>query len=534
MAFDPNAAEPFMLPKLLALLLGAALMHLGLAARERRGAGASDGLAPVPLFVWTAVLLMATFHSSDFYVSLFGDRASGSGALLPMLGLAAFVLAACRARPDRDSVHTIIALSGAVCAVVALMWRESLAYPFNMDPKGAFTGRAFGTMGGPVYLGPALAVCVPSAVAFASKRRLWAWAVPAMVVLGLAASGTRAAMGAALVAAGYAAWKLNWVKMRVALLVLAPALIGVVVSRANFLKSDSGRLLVWKIALQGFWDHPWMGWGPDTFGFVMRRYIDDTFVQVVSSDLITSGHAHNFVLQTLFSCGLYGVIAILFTLPVLWLAYRASSKEDLPAWCAFIIAVLCSMTNPMPQIAWAVPLLLLASIPVEVFSEERMPLRGLGFAMALLVMCYPVYNHLKAERHAHLGIAALAEGRGLAAAWEFNRAARLNPWDTDHVARQLDSSRGMSLFMPHWQQKQTADDGLRIARRNAARHPENPRALELLAAQYSLSALFAQGRERDHFLDKAEWTMQDAQNRAPTFSPALGRANAIASARRVN
>lgn len=533
LAFWPTLAEPFMLPKLLLVFLGAALVHAGVAWRERRGAAGDYGLALLPAAVWAFALFDALLFSADRPLSLYGARGSYSGSLVPAAAIILTVLAAARAKPSRGQAHAIVAWSGFSLAAVTVLWHASILYPFSQTQLEQFGGRAFGPMGGPVFLGPALAVCLPSALQYALGRSPAAALVPSLVLAALILSGTRAAMAAAVLASLYMAVQMGQLRLRICLAAAGPAVLAVVVSRPGFLASDLGRLEVWKVALQAFLERPLLGWGPDTFGVISRRFLDNDFTAAVNSDLIVPMHAHNLLLQGLASCGLLVLLPFAVTAAVLGVLHaRRSSSEDFPAWAAFLVALLCSMTNPMPTAAWLIPLVLLCTIaPGYPASSSAAPKLSLALGLACLLPALVVSRHARAEWHTRAGVEYWGQNHGLKAAEEFNKAARLNPYNAEHVARQLDGSRNLIVFLELEHQARVINDGLRIAQKNAKRHPEDPLALQTLSAQYTLAALATTGPLHDTYLDQAEYRMSDAKERAPTYSPNLYRLSALQRAK---
>ncbi len=528
LAFWPWAADPFTPAKLACVLAGAALAHAGLAMRVRRGGYLRGGLERFPIKVWAIILAVICFTSCDPWLSIMGARASGAGSMLSCAAFALIFMAATSAGLDREDLYAPCAVAGALAGVYALAQKAGYEPFFQTLQTAMFNGRAYGSMGGPIYLGPALAVCLPPALALAYARpRAWA-AACVLIVGGIVVSGTRSSMGAA--AAGCVL--MAWINMEIGARACAGAGVGAVIlsvfSRPNAFISDHGRVEVWRIAFSSFIDRPLTGWGPDTFGLIMRRYIDPAFISAYRNELTTQGHAHNFFLQTAYAGGLLGLLGLLVAVPFIFLALLGSTRRDAPAISAGLICLLCAMTNPMPLIAWVVAALLMAPLftKFEVYGTAWKPsLAALALSVGLL---YPVQRILRAEAHAYDGMVAWNAQEGLRAGYAFNAAARAAPWDQDHISRQLDASRSLALWMPAWQAQQTAQDGLRIGLANVRRHPQDPHAYEALAAQEALSALIAgDALSTAYHQARARAWIRQAKALAPTFTPLEWRARMI-------
>lgn len=523
LAFWPWAAEPFMMPKLAAVLLGALLAHLGLAAR---GKTLGTRLA-WPVLAWALALGAACYASADPWVSVLGARASGSGSLISCAGLVLIITAAARAGEAPEFLYQPVAIAGALAGAYAV------AQLYGCDPlwissAAIFSGRSIGTMGGPIYLGPALAVCLPAALDMAEKRPLWT--IPAAAIFaGVLASGTRAAVGAAVVGCLVMAVRRGALRARVAGWMAAGAVALAVVSRAGALMSDVGRLEIWKIAARAAMDRPLTGWGPDTFGLVMRRYISPEFLATFKLDTITQTHAHNLVMQTAYSSGLLGLAALGISAWCLWGAVRRAEDVHAPALGTLAVVLLCASTNPMPLAAWVVAGVLVAplfAIPVFSWAPIRSSLACASLAALLL---WPAARMIKAEVVAYRGMVEWNNRRGLDAGYAFNRAAALAPWDMEHVGHQLDAARSIAIWMPAAPARELAMDALKMAQENASRHPQDPKAYEALAAQESLLALLdaRAGLSVEPRQTAAARWLDVAHGMAPTYSPIAWRARMV-------
>lgn len=124
--------------------------------------------------------------------------------------------------------------------------------------------------------------------------------------------------------------KRNWfivsmiAEMAVLVLVLMfPELI----PRFDQLSTLNARFEIWYTALLAFTMHPWFGQGPQTYGFVYKMLKGHK-----------APHAHNIVLDTLLSYGIFGTLLLIGYAFSLWKEiYRSYKKNKDPAIFAMIL-----------------------------------------------------------------------------------------------------------------------------------------------------------------------------------------------------
>ena len=89
------------------------------------------------------------------------------------------------------------------------------------------------------------------------------------------------------------------------------------------------RTYVWGIALQGFKEHPMLGWGQENFNYVFNKYYDPRmYAQEQWFD-----HAHNVFLDWLVSAGVLGLLAyVAIFLALLYGIYRARGVTIVQKW----------------------------------------------------------------------------------------------------------------------------------------------------------------------------------------------------------
>ncbi len=165
----PFLAEPYMLTKLFALALGAALAWAGLIGRSPRGTALD-----LPLAALWLVMLASAAGSVDPAVSALGMYPQQFYGLLPLLPCVAlfYAAAACDGAEAEEFVskifvRTAIALSAFGLVQLAAM-RVMLTRGRPLPAQRATSTRAIGS---PVMLGGCLASCCRSCCARRSKKR---------------------------------------------------------------------------------------------------------------------------------------------------------------------------------------------------------------------------------------------------------------------------------------------------------------------------------------------------------------------------
>jgi hypothetical protein len=233
----------------------------------------------------------------DTWASVLGipnDWSSG------VLGLCIVGLAWCAASPEIASAARVVA-----CLVAALAFCERIW-------GGPLGDRAVATIGSPVHLGAYLALFVPGA----------SLAALPFLVLGLIASGSRAAMIAAAVGLSVRRW---W-----SAAIMLPIVVGVWIMRPAAVLADAQRLWAWRAA----WAEPWtaIGVGVDNFLQVWVRHGEPgaRYMHV---------YAHNDLLEAMVCLGFAGFAFYL-------VAWARALKTF---WCPelavlFVVAKL----NPLP------------------------------------------------------------------------------------------------------------------------------------------------------------------------------------------
>jgi O-antigen ligase len=112
-------------------------------------------------------------------------------------------------------------------------------------------------------------------------------------------------------------------------------------------RSTTERLLSWRSALKGFWDHPLMGWGYDNVYYALNRYYDPRHVE--ASPFLQDTRetwfdkSHNFFIDLLVERGIIGIMAYLVFLGVIARSlWRMADRHLALCLAGGLVAYVCS------------------------------------------------------------------------------------------------------------------------------------------------------------------------------------------------
>src|SRR5947207_738697 len=273
---------------------------------------------------FVAVAALATALSPQPILSLFGLYNWGTGLLFVVILVGAWALGTSVDEPGVALVEKALIAGILVNAGVAVIQG---AFSLDADPFTRYEGRAAGLLGNPVHLGTlmlgGLALVLPR-VRINGAR--WG-AVTVIVAAALQLSGSRFALGLAVVVAVLTVvrWRREAL-LAVGALVLG-LLLGIGIGAGGGTTSGSGRVQAggesvgatarvraWAAADHAIADQPLLGSGPGRFRAATSRYRDVALVHAEGADRLFVD-AHNIFVEYTTTTGILGVIAF-----AVWLA----------------------------------------------------------------------------------------------------------------------------------------------------------------------------------------------------------------------
>ncbi|BDP42714.1 hypothetical protein DAETH_26830 [Deinococcus aetherius] len=276
--------EVYLAPKVLwiyAALLPSALLVLW---RYREALRNTRGLL-ILLAAWIGWLILSTLLNRAGWPGWWGTSDRADGMLMHLIYAVLLLAGFAWMRSNSEApllLGRTILLGGALLAVTSILQQVGL---MGVPGEGAMAGVSAtpygGTLGNRGYMGGALALLLPVALATlaAQPRRGWHWLAVVLMTWGWAGSLTR---GAWIAGALGLLWLLVWARPRPTFRTWAAVLFGVALSvvtvsvrgegRAFNLSSDSngtgqaiadssGRRVLWQSALFGISKRPLFGWG---------------------------------------------------------------------------------------------------------------------------------------------------------------------------------------------------------------------------------------------------------------------------------
>lgn len=322
---------------------------------------------------YLAVLTLTSVTSRDPWLSWWGLWGTYNVGLLAALTIAPYW--ACVGPDDREGIERGLRVGGCIVAFVAALQMWGLVFSEDLAD---FSGRASSTLGSPVYLGAALALCYPFCRGY-EKGLVWA---------ALLASGSRGAWLAVLAGIVYEKWPTLSRRVRYWGVVGSLAILCV----AFYIRpmSDLGRVVTWRAAWDAFASRPWVGWGTGNFLMVADVFRNPAWVDAYGCT--TQDHAHNFFLEALATSGLFGALTLGGFLFTIW---RSAPKRDHRA--ALIGVGLTGLLNPLPLVVKALCLALAASNlddKREISESSARLCKCFFVAIFLTVLCLVSWDRL--------------------------------------------------------------------------------------------------------------------------------------------
>lgn len=476
--------DPFMLPKITVVLLGALAVLALAGVRAVRAGHASVPRSPAAGLAAALMLMLvvATATADNPVLSLVGQH-SRYGGLLSYLGYVVLFLACLRLY----TASTAPGIARALLIGLGLVTAYGLVQVLGWDPYSWSSGRdapVFSTLGNTNFAAAYVAITSPVAAAVAlspARSRNARGAAGVLLAAGLVyILATQASQGVLAVGAGLFVVALaSWLRRRragsgrtarpapprpaqVGALVVALA---AVVAAALFvgpdlLRSGGERVQFWQAALASTADHPALGTGLDSFRDYFTRYRPGE--HAAARGFQSTDSPHNLPLTMLAGGGLLLALAYvafvgytawmlvrgLRTLQAdrllllggfggMWAAYQVQSMVslDVPALTLlhYLSAALVLVLVASPP-ALRVPLSLGAAAPRGRLVPARGPQRATAAALLSVVAVATVAGAWWGTRPLRADLAA-AQARGVKAAAALpalDRAVALAPWEAEY------------------------------------------------------------------------------------------------------
>ncbi len=332
------ANDPVSLPKVVTLLVLAGVSLAFLCVSAFRG---ESELRWHPV-LWVLVALVgwagvSTLFAASPAVAVWGAYLRNEGLVAVFgYGLIAFLAVQyVRSMRDLRTVVVVAVVSGLLVSIYALVQF------FGFDPIAwtNVSGRVWSSFGNADMLGDYLVfpfvLAVGLALSAGGSRRSLGWcAVTVLLAAALAATQTRGAWIAAVVAVLAMAWagwgrlrsasrrqKLTFGAIAVVLVAAAVAATMVLVLRgrgggatdlASLLAGASnGRSVIWLMGLRAWLAHPITGWGPDGFMHAFESVVGADWYATLAKVGVGYGsadNAHDLLIQALVTLGILGLV----------------------------------------------------------------------------------------------------------------------------------------------------------------------------------------------------------------------------------
>lgn len=313
------------------------------------------------LFLWALIAFtvasgLSAALSSAQNRAIFGDfeRLGGVWALLHFVMYYAMLRVFFGEREWKRFLRLSVAVSAIVAGIAVLQYQIAFAGTVS---AGTFYSAVFSTIGNPGMLGMYLFFGVGFALYLAltagSRRAKIIYAVIAVLDLyGIVLSQNRTSILGVVAALAVGAFAYALLGLRRRALVLGIALgVGAVFSgglaiaikapssavashlpgifrraaQTTLAGPDAIRFLQWRAAIEGFADHPIVGYGPENFHLAWSAHFQPELYGKITEERID--RAHNAVLEVLATTGLLGTITFLAMWGFLFYAVWRSGKE---------------------------------------------------------------------------------------------------------------------------------------------------------------------------------------------------------------
>jgi len=296
----------------------------------------------VPLSLFLGVGVLSACLSIDPSLSFYGAYRIYVFGWWPMVSFIALYFLTAQVDPATlaGPVCRAALLSAACVAFYAVL--QYAGYEIFQEIPGVKGGRAWSSLGNPLYMGAVCAMALPQTLNLMGWKRIMGIS---LAVAGLVLSLSRSAWVGAFVAGVYSIFVFRhhvrqWGARAAAsalvvilFMVLMPHVrerFQVLVSRKE--ASNAARLEGWKAGLRVWREYPVLGSGPDTFFQAFRPHRTEAYLKAAGAG-VTQADAHNDLIQMAATEGTLGLIAYLWVAFV-FLRKVLSKKTGPESLCA--------------------------------------------------------------------------------------------------------------------------------------------------------------------------------------------------------
>ena len=316
----------------------------------------------IALILFLVVLTSSTFFGADISRSFWSKYERMTG-LLMWFHLFAFFLAISSTFKSKEDWFKIFGVSIFAAILMSLI---SLVVKANPNATGMLAAsRGGATIGNSSFLGTYLLFNIFLALYLLLQSRgglkVYSGISLAIIALALLLSDARAAILSVL--GGLILLFLFWLifckkgKLRLAgislLIIFVIGFLSLVyfsLQPGDFLYQKMvARYVVWEIAWNGFWESPWLGWGPENFELAFTKYFDPRLALPQYGGEVWFDRTHNILLDTLVASGVVGLLSyfaiFLTAFLILWRQYFRKKIDFLTFGIISVILISYSVQN---------------------------------------------------------------------------------------------------------------------------------------------------------------------------------------------
>ena len=264
----------------------------------------------LPVLGFVGWAFVATGFSMSPRLSYFGEfpgqdsyNLLGTGYLFVLF---LTTLVAFRTREDIKKFLIMVAISGTLASIPVLLQAFQL-FPIDLIADGV--GRPSGTFGNPVFAAGFITLTL-GVTLYTTRFHSYLWALASIQFLALFVIQSRAGFIAVAIMLGWLAIEalLKQPRRRLTVLIAPVIFLMLAVSwlpRLTELSDISGRLAIWRTAIEIMADDPVTGVGPDMFRYAHLQRAPATPTGLVEEP----DHAHNWIIHNGAEMGVPGAVA---------------------------------------------------------------------------------------------------------------------------------------------------------------------------------------------------------------------------------